>query len=456
MARRTLFLIVSLELLLLSLACTKEPPPSHNEGGTLPSITTQIISEIGGSTAKSGGTIESDGGAFITSKGVCWSTSPTPTISNSITNEGSGATQFISVLSDLEEDITYYVRAYATNSAGTAYGNELKFNTKYYLDKGYSIDRTNIKGSYPNEIIIMGDGYTKENFQYGGKFDQDAATAMEALFSVEPYNSYSEYFKIYKVAAYSAESGASVQEYEITRNTAFNTTYVDGTHLTTNTNKVFEYASTIPGIEARLPNTAIILMLNYDRYGGYCYSQIDGAWDLRTIAICPVSSSDKIGSNFAHFTNLVLHEVGGHAFGRLADEYVSAGGSGKNITQAYKDRYLNGLPYGLRPNIDLTGDHSRVKWKHFIGLPGYDGVSTFEGAFVYSYGVWRPEEQSCMINNLPYFNAPSREQIVKRIIRTAAGVRVNEYLDGILTPIPGDPFDFNEFVLKDIVRSPYQ
>ncbi|MFA5712855.1 MAG: M64 family metallopeptidase [Bacteroidales bacterium] len=443
-------------LLLLVIACGKELPPVE-ESIELPTVETTLVTDIAGSSAKAGGIILDNGGGFITSKGICWSSSPNPSLVNSITNEGSGNANFIGTLTQLDQEgVTYYVRAYATNRKGTAYGNEVKFNTRFHLEGGYSIYMEHSKGEYPNEIIILGDGYLESDFQYGNKFDQDATTAVEAFFSIEPYLSYREYFKVYKVAAYSQERGASILDDNITKQTAFSTTFTAGTHLTTNTSKVFQYASTIPAMSAKLPNTLIILMVNQDKYGGYCYSQIDGVWDTRVIAICPVSSSNKIGANFTHFRNLVMHEAGGHGFGRLADEYVSAGGSGKEITQSYRDRYLNGLPYGMRPNIDLTGDPNRVKWKHFLGVPGYEAVGTYEGAFVHSYGVWRPEESSCMINNIAYFNAPSREHIVKRIVRTAAGVRVNDYLDGIVTPIPGDPFNFEDFVAKDIVRNPFQ
>ena len=95
----------------------------------LPTITTTTASTIYSTSAKSGGTITSDGGATVTARGVCWSTSHNPTTSNSKTTDGTGTGSFISNLSGLSSNTTYYVRAYATNSVGTAYGNEINFTT---------------------------------------------------------------------------------------------------------------------------------------------------------------------------------------------------------------------------------------------------------------------------------------------------------------------------------------
>jgi uncharacterized protein (TIGR02145 family) len=96
----------------------------------LPAVSTTVISAITSSTASSGGTISSDGGGTITAKGVCWSTSQNPTISlPTKTNNGSGITGFGSNISGLFPGTTYFVRAYATNSAGTSYGQQISFNS---------------------------------------------------------------------------------------------------------------------------------------------------------------------------------------------------------------------------------------------------------------------------------------------------------------------------------------
>ncbi|MBR3945711.1 MAG: hypothetical protein IKJ56_01260 [Bacteroidales bacterium] len=95
----------------------------------LPSVTTVAVSSVTPTTASSGGNVVSDGGFAITARGVCWSTTMQPTISNSRTSDGAGLGSFISSVANLEPNTTYYLRAYATNEAGTAYGEQMSFTT---------------------------------------------------------------------------------------------------------------------------------------------------------------------------------------------------------------------------------------------------------------------------------------------------------------------------------------
>ncbi len=96
---------------------------------TLPAVTTSTITGITNSTGTGGGNVTNDGGTPVTARGICWSTSINPTISNSRTNDGTGTGAFISNLTGLTASTAYHVRAYATNSVGTAYGNEVIFST---------------------------------------------------------------------------------------------------------------------------------------------------------------------------------------------------------------------------------------------------------------------------------------------------------------------------------------
>ena len=95
----------------------------------VPALTTSTISNITETSAQSGGTITTDGGATISARGVCWSASPNPTIADSHTTDGTGTGIFSSNLTGLACGIDYYVRAYATNSVGTAYGEQETFST---------------------------------------------------------------------------------------------------------------------------------------------------------------------------------------------------------------------------------------------------------------------------------------------------------------------------------------
>jgi uncharacterized protein (TIGR02145 family) len=97
----------------------------------LPTLSTAAVSSITQTTAVSGGNVSATGGVAVTARGVVWSTSQNPTVqSNSgITNNGSGTGSFTSNLTALSPSTRYYVRAYATNSAGTAYGEQREFTT---------------------------------------------------------------------------------------------------------------------------------------------------------------------------------------------------------------------------------------------------------------------------------------------------------------------------------------
>lgn len=97
--------------------------------GNLATLSTIPVSSITATTAVSGGSITDDGGTPVTHRGICFGTSPTPTTANTSILSGSGTGSFTSNLTGLKDSTTYYVRAYAINSAGTAYGNELSFTT---------------------------------------------------------------------------------------------------------------------------------------------------------------------------------------------------------------------------------------------------------------------------------------------------------------------------------------
>ncbi len=125
-SRISILLFASLGLVLtITSSCKKDV----NEQKQLPLLITSDISNISPISATCGGTISTDGGLAITSRGVCWSTSSKPTISGSKTSDGIGIGLFTSILDGLDAKTIYYVRAYATNSAGTVYGNEISFKT---------------------------------------------------------------------------------------------------------------------------------------------------------------------------------------------------------------------------------------------------------------------------------------------------------------------------------------
>ena len=105
-------------------------------------ITTNAITNFTGTSATCGGYVSFSSGSPINGRGVCWSTSHYPTISNSHTIDSTGVGSFISTLTGLIPGITYYVRAYASNNIGTSYGNEVNYTSKPIIDidgNGYDI-----------------------------------------------------------------------------------------------------------------------------------------------------------------------------------------------------------------------------------------------------------------------------------------------------------------------------
>lgn len=101
----------------------------QEDDAILATITTEDVTSITQISATSGGTISSNGGSNITSRGVCWSTSANPTINDPKTVDGTGTGTFISQITGLSAETKYYVRAYASNSTGTAYGQKIEFTT---------------------------------------------------------------------------------------------------------------------------------------------------------------------------------------------------------------------------------------------------------------------------------------------------------------------------------------
>ena len=94
-----------------------------------PTVTTTAASDIDFTSATAGGTVTADGGMEVTERGVCWNQTGNPTLTDNHTVVGQGLGAFTTSLTDLIEGQTYYVRAYATNSVGTTYGNQISFTT---------------------------------------------------------------------------------------------------------------------------------------------------------------------------------------------------------------------------------------------------------------------------------------------------------------------------------------
>lgn len=128
--------------LLVSHSCQKKPG--------IPVLQTANISDVTQTSASAGGNITDNGGAEVTGRGVCWSVNADPTIVSDKTNDGSGSGSFLSSITGLTPGTAYNVRAYATNSAGTGYGDNVSFTTKpaFRLPKVTTVEVTEFGSVY--------------------------------------------------------------------------------------------------------------------------------------------------------------------------------------------------------------------------------------------------------------------------------------------------------------------
>jgi len=137
-------------------------------------LTTTSAGSITQTSAVSGGNITSDGGVPITARGVCWSTSQMPTVTASKTSDGTGVGSFSSTLTGLTAGTTYFGRAYATNAAGTSYGNQISFSTG---DSSMSLNNTKWVGTVTS-ISGYADSIDDPNATVDSSYNQQGTAQM--------------------------------------------------------------------------------------------------------------------------------------------------------------------------------------------------------------------------------------------------------------------------------------
>lgn len=214
------------------------------------------------------------------------------------------------------------------------------------------------------------------------------------------------------------------------RNVKFNTIGGDANHrLTCDFEAALYYGVDNTDVEeSEIPDLTCIVIPNTPLYDGVCSMYPNNS----AVALCP-----KGEDGYPYDARGILqHEVGGHAFGKLADEYIYHYSFIQTCT-CICCKHVSGLQemhdLGWGYNMWLSGKYNDVPWSHLINDNRYnDIVDIYEGGYFHKRGVYRSEYNSCMNNNVPYFSSWSRELIVQRIKALA-----------------GENYSYEEFVAND-------
>ena len=252
-------------------------------------------------------------------------------------------------------------------------------------------------------IVFMGDAYVDRDMGPNGLYVDVMRQSMEQFFKIEPYKTFRNRFNVYavKVVSKNEKTGEGYS-------TAF------GVQITSNSisinpsgnDKCYEYALKVPTIKDKKNLTiGVIVNSRYDR----------GITDMSLSNQSGVGYYGACSNDPDAFGHTLRHEVGGHAFAFLADEYYT---QSLSPSQDYiKDANTRYEEYGWYSNIDFTDNPTKVKWSVFLSDERYkDEVGIFEGGANFKKGVYRPTYDSMMNTTIDYYNAPSRWAIYKRIM----------------------------------------
>ncbi len=284
-------------------------------------------------------------------------------------------------------------------------------------------------------IVLMGDAFTDKDIA-NGTYDYAMNLACEALFEVEPFKSFENRFNVYSIKLVSKNG-------HVFGDTALGIDYEPalGSYGYSRYGSAMDIVNeVIPGFDVEQLTVGVII--NNLHNGGACSAYMNGNGSTpygsgRSTSIIPNKYVDGI-DGIRDFKYTVIHEIVGHGFGKLGDEYASYDGSISSGNADLLAMVQN--EHGWAMNLSLSNNPDLVPWKKFLDIPAYvnDGTSIFEGGYDCKYGVWRPTNSSimsCDYSTYPYFNAPSREAIYRRIHLISNG--------------PGWVYNFDDFLLWD-------
>lgn len=310
------------------------------------------------------------------------------------------------------------------NDCLTYLADEYDLTLKFYESTDYSQDGKvemlqTAKEGNGIDLVVMGDGFS-DRLIADGTYRKTMVDAMEGFFSVEPFASFRNLFNVYMVTAVSKN-----EEFSIGTETALEGYFsATGTVCTGSIAAVQEYARKAVD-ETRLQNATCLAILNKEMPAGYTYMldpEAENDYGGGTgIAFVALGAGSFTGFGDDTMAEIIHHEGGGHAFGKLADEYYYD--FNEPVSQNGLDYLHQVEKYGWYKNIDSESSPTAVKWAKFLADPRYAGehLGVYEGAALCISGLYRPTEDSIMFTNKGKFNAPSREAIYYRIHKLAYG-----------------------------------
>ena len=331
------------------------------------------------------------------------------------------------------------------------------------------------KGSTKNVIAILADGFTEDEQI---KFEMLAKSGLDYLFSVEPFKSYKEYFTAYICRVVSNESGAGVTDGNDNVVTPVDNYFGSrwGTDsysdMTADVDVVRSYLREhIPEVvsgELSYKDVPTILLINDNRYGGICHIYQSGwsycqvpyqyaggniQWAFPSYQAVNVRDEsegyrettdeerDEMGRHVGDWRNTLLHEFGGHGYGRLTDEYWN-GTTPRYMLPGDVSGHFYPVPYA----VNVSGYYDGVPWQEDLldrmdlllaRNADYSRIGVWHGGQQSIYYRWRSEKVSCMIDNRPYFSTWQRMLIVRTILEKA-----------------GETFDWDAFFAMDVTLDP--
>ena len=190
-------LFLTLSLLLLNCSSDNNEDEAIN---SLPTLTTNNVTNISSSRIISGGNISNNGGLDVTSRGICWSLNEEPTTNDNFLINGSGIGEYSVEILNLESNTDYYARAFATNSLGTSYGNELNFTTlkdityevilfEFTPDTGNNTSRLKYQIKFDNLNDISINGFHKITLNIDGLVSSNMASSSSPCYEISANSS---------------------------------------------------------------------------------------------------------------------------------------------------------------------------------------------------------------------------------------------------------------------------